>query len=390
MLRLSHEGFSITAQHLRRNQEITGQQALERSTGIEARQRFAISPAVSGEARVDLLADEFRSASVGQRFKGSVFEAATTLQWKASRRHNVLADLSFARSHIDRAQLTLVPLLRADIRDINRDFSALTLQDQIELGSRLTLTLGLRGDHYEDVGNRITPRAGVVYRASDNHIFKAQYAEGFRPPTFWELYAPGHLDTNLGFESMRTTELGYVYRRTDLVARLTLFRSKIDDMLFLVLPPPILPTYFANNTSARMHGAEGEVEWQKSERLRLIANVSHVSTEDGRITSSPSGDSAAAADWLANLAAIFRPSPRTIVGARLLHVGERHTITGTTGGYDSLDVTTSLAVTPEWTLRAGVHNLLDDDITYLLAYPNATAIVNFASRTGFVTISRRF
>jgi len=390
VLRLSHEGFSITAQHLRRNQEITGQQALERSTGIEARQRFAISPAVSGEARVDLLDDEFRSASVGQRFKGSVFEAATTLQWKASRRHNVLADLSFARSHIDRAQLTLVPLLRTDIRDINRDFSALTLQDQIELGSRLTLTLGLRGDHYEDVGDRITPRAGVVYRASDNHIFKAQYAEGFRPPTFWELYAPGHLDTNLGFESMRTTELGYVYRRTDLVARLTLFRSKIDDMLFLVLPPPTLPTYFANNTSARMHGAEGEVEWQKSERLRLIANVSHVSTEDGRITSSPSGDSAAAADWLANLAAILRPSPRTIVGARLLHVGERHTITGTTDGYDSLDVTTSLAVTPEWTVRAGVHNLLDDDVTYLLAYPNATAIVNFASRTGFVTISRRF
>jgi len=390
VLRLAHEGFSLTAQHLRRNQEITGQTALERSTGIEARQRFAISPAVSGEARVDLLADEFASVSVGQRFKGSVVEAAATLQWKASQRHNVLADLSFARSHIDRAHLSLVPLLRTDIRGVDRDLSSLTLQDQIELGKRATLTLGLRGDHYEDVGDRITPRAGLVFRANDNHIFKAQYAEGFRPPTFWELYAPGHLDTRLGFESMRTTEVGYVYHRTNLIARLTLFRSNIDDMLFLVLPPPTLPTYFANNTSARMSGAEGELEWQQSERLRLIANASHVDTEDGRITSSPSGDSAAAADWLTNIAAIFRPSPRTIVGARLLHVGTRHTITGTTGGYDSIDVTTSFAFRPEWMLRAGVHNVLGDDITYLLAFPNETEEVGFASRTGFVTISRRF
>jgi hypothetical protein len=50
--------------------------------------------------------------------------------------------------------------------------------------------------------------------------------------------------------------------------------------------------------------------------------------------------------------------------------------------------TTSFAVAPEWTLRAGVHNLLDDDVTYLMADPNATAQVGFGSRTFSVAVSR--
>jgi len=396
-LQLTHEGFSLKAQHLRRNEDFIGQKSFERSTGLEARQRFSLTPALSSETRINVVKDEFASTDVGKHFKGDVLEGATTLQWKASLHNDLLADLSFTRSRIDYAHLRLPPdpslpaLLLTDLTSVTRDSEALTLQDQFEVNPRLTVTLGLRGDHYEDVGDRVTPRFGAVYRATDRHIFKAQYAEGFRPPTFWELYAPGFANPDLTFETMRTLEAGYVYHQPDAAVRLTAFRSNISDMLYLVLPPPGPgPTIFRNNTSARMHGVEGEIERQENEHLRWLANASWVHTWDGRSTSAPDGQSAAAADWLANVAALYRPAGSTVLSLRLLHVGERHTITGTVDGYDSLDFTASFVPRPEWTFRAGVRNLLNDDITYLLALPNQTLQLGFSQqRSVWVSLSRK-
>ncbi len=397
VLQLSHEGFSLKAQHLRRNQDFIGQKSFERSTGFEARQRFVLTPSLSSETRLNVVKDEFASTDVGKQFKGDVLEGATTLQWKASARHDLLADLSFTRSHIDYAHLrlpvnpTLPALLQADLSRVTRNAEALTLQDQMEVNPRLTVTLGLRGDHYEDVGDRITPRAGAVFRATDRHIFKVQYAEGFRPPTFWELYAPGYANPDLTFETMRTLEAGYVYHQPDAAVRLTAFRSNIADMLYLVLPPPGPgPTIFRNDTSARMHGVEGEIERQESEHFRWLANASWVHTWDGRSTSAPDGQSAVAADWLANLAALYRPMDRTVLSLRWLHVGRRHTITRSAPGYDTLDFTASFVASPEWAFRAGLHNLLDDDITYLLALPNQTLQVGFGQRRSvWVALSRK-
>ncbi len=397
ILALSHEGFSLKAQHLRRDEDFIGQRSYERSTGLEARQHFTLSSTLGSETRINVVKDEFASTDVGKQFKGDVLEGATALQWKPSPRHDLLADLSFTRSHIEYAHLrlpsdpALPALLSTNVNGITRDSEALALQDQIEVNPRLTVTLGVRGDHYEDVGDRVTPRAGAVFRATDHHIFKVQYAEGFRPPTFWELYAPGYANPDLTFETMRTLEAGYVYHQPDAAVRLTAFRSNIGDMLYLVLPPQGPgPTIFENNTSARMHGIEAEVERQENERFRWLANTSWVHTWDGRSTSAPDGQSAVAADWLANAAALYRPIDSTVLSLRLLHVGRRHTLTGTVSGYDSLDFTASFVANPEWTFRAGVHNLLDDDITYLLAFPNQTLQVGFGQRrSAWVAVSRK-
>ena len=63
------------------------------------------------------------------------------------------------------------------------------MQDQYDITDRLTVTAGLRFDHRDDLDyERITPRLSAVWRITDQHIFKAQYAEGYRAPTFWEIY----------------------------------------------------------------------------------------------------------------------------------------------------------------------------------------------------------
>lgn len=397
----THNGLSLKAQNLRRNQDMTVPNSglvdsYERSTALEAKQQFTISPKLQGEVHASYLNNRFVSIIVGKNFRGGAFDSAASLMWTPGH-HSILTEVEFNQSHIDHALLrfppipSVPPLVLADIDDTNRYVTSLTLQDQMNLGERVAVTLGLRVDHHSDVGTKVTPRAAIVFRANDRHILKAQYSEGFRPPTFWELYAPGYRNPDLGFEIMRTAEFGYVYHPADTVVRLTVFDSHIDDLLFIVLPPPGPgPTIFENNTKARMDGFELEAERKETERFRWLGNVSFVNTNDTRSTSGPDGDSAAAADWLGNLAGIYRPFSSTILAARWLHVGKRHTVAGLADGYDTVDLTSSVALNSNWTIRGGVRNVFNDSVTHLIALPNFTEVDDYATRNVWLTLLYRF
>ncbi len=238
-----------------------------------------------------------------------------------------------------------------------------------------------------------SPRAAVVFQASEQHLLKAQYTEGFRPPTFWEQYTRNVRDDTLAFEVMRTAEVGWVFRHPDVVGRLTLFHSQIDDMLYLVLPPPPDgPTQFKNNADARMNGVEAELDGEIGGRLRFLAQAAYVDTEDTRSTSSVSGDSAGAADWMASLALTYRVAAPVNVGLRLTHVGDRHVLTGLTDGYDTADVTVTVkdVLARGLRLTAGVRNVTNATVPYLIAYPHETLTVDYVPRTAFARLAYVF
>src|SRR5206468_566020 len=132
--------------------------------------------------------------------------------------------------------------------NVDRKITGVMLQDRIDVSDKVSVTLGARRDSYSDLQSRTTPRLSVVWRASDRHIFKAQYAEGFRPPTFFELYEtppPGSVPRYY-FEANATTELNYVYRAPGRVARATLFHEVISNM--------IRPGGFITDPNARANG----------------------------------------------------------------------------------------------------------------------------------------
>jgi len=119
----------------------------------------------------------------------------------------------------------------------------------------VSATAGVRYSDYSDVGGRARPRLSLVWRPADRHIPKAQYAEGFRSPTFFELYGTGSRNESLDSEVNRTSELNDVGRRPRLSARVTPFRSEIADMIY-----PIPGTgAFGNSRSGRSEGVE--LEW---------------------------------------------------------------------------------------------------------------------------------
>lgn len=216
----------------------------------------------------------------------------------------------------------------------------------------------------------------MVWRARDRHIVKAQYAEGFRPPTFVELYrAPATPNPRYPFEVKATTELNYVYRSGGRVGRATLFRSVIRDM--------IRPGGIVLADSARASGVELEWSQQVTPLLRFDANASHVSTHDPRLRPGAATENPTAAEWMGNIAVLLQPMHDAFVGARWNHVGDR----AGGEGYDSADFTLTLRnlLVHGFSVRAGVKNAFDDDVRFLSVLPSGVVESRlFPTRTVWV------
>src|SRR5205085_4671087 len=120
----------------------------------------------------------------------------------------------------------------------------------------------------------------AVFRASDRHIVKLQYAEGFRAPTFFELYSTGVANPDLSFEVNKTLEANYVYRSPGTALRATLFYSKVVDMIFVNVAGGA--ARFGNFREGRADGFELEAEQELTRALKATATLSWVDAMDNR------------------------------------------------------------------------------------------------------------
>lgn len=68
----------------------------------------------------------------------------------------------------------------------SRDTAGAYMQLLQDLGADTRLTLGMRYDYYEDIGNRLSPRLGLVHQLNPEHSLKLLYGEAFRAPAFAE------------------------------------------------------------------------------------------------------------------------------------------------------------------------------------------------------------
>lgn len=68
----------------------------------------------------------------------------------------------------------------------SRDSAGAYTQLLHDLSADTRLTLGVRYDYYEGVGNRASPRLGLVHQLNPGHSLKLLYGEAFRAPAFAE------------------------------------------------------------------------------------------------------------------------------------------------------------------------------------------------------------
>jgi outer membrane receptor protein involved in Fe transport len=378
-------GFALTAETQRRSfVPATGPTFDETSTALDAKYAGAITPHLHTESHLTFLRSDLDD--FGSQFRGKMARASAVATWDV-RRHSILFGGDYTNSTIDTGSHRVPPppgqppgnpLLLA--QDKTREIAGLTLQDQFEVYRRLTVTAGARYDSYSDFQSRVTPRAAVIYRASDRHIFKAQYAEGFRPPTFFELYTPPPPGSTprYAFEVNATTELNYVYRGAGHVGRVTLFRSNISDM--------IRPGGVLTDKDAKAYGEELEWSQQIAAPVKIDANLSHVDTDDPRASATTRTNNAISPRWLGNLSIFYHPAHAVVIGARYHYVGDRPK----GAGFKTLDLTLSREdlFVRGLEVRAGVKNAFDDAVTYLTQRPTGdVATFDYPGRSVWLQLS---
>lgn len=147
-------------------------------------------------------------------------------------------------------------------------------------GERFSTELGLRHDDNQQFGHENTWNAAVTLPLNDANDLIASYSEGFRAPTFNDLYYPdfcfGGLcspsaNPNLAPERSRSYELQWRSRYSESGSlQASLYRTEIEDAI--VLDTNFIPQ---NVQKARINGFEAAVQqelfgWQGNLAVALI------------------------------------------------------------------------------------------------------------------------
>lgn len=185
--------------------------------------------------------------------------------------------------------------------EIERKSYALFIEDAYALNDRLTLTAGLRLDHYDDFGSHVTPRLYANYKLSDTWSLRAGVAQGFKAPTLRQSTASYCMSTgggslprgplcgnpNLDPEESTTEEIGIRYdAASGLAFGMTLFNNDFKHKVVsydsgLTDPAdPTRPLYvYGNIDKVRIRGVEMTGAVPISARLKFTANYTYTDSE---------------------------------------------------------------------------------------------------------------
>jgi outer membrane cobalamin receptor len=151
------------------------------------------------------------------------------------------------------------------IKNADRDIWAVYIQDIWNINENVSLTAGVRHDHYSDVGGTTNPRAGLVWEFMKDTSVKLLYGSAFRAPTFTDLYQthnPSFVgDPDIKPEKIRTYEAGLERRFLEnYTARLNYFHNDIKDLIGHNedAPQPEVPKQ-ENRGDAKVDGIEAEL-----------------------------------------------------------------------------------------------------------------------------------
>ena len=368
-----------------------GPQRAESNWSTQLRYAGELTRDLGADAHVEYLYNDIAIANTA--FKGDELLGGADLHFSGWARQSWLAGIEYSDASIDRAVFPPPPVPGHPpppalvILDKHRSVASVYVQDQIEIMPALSATLGARYDDNSEIGNRLTPRIALAWQPSEHHILKAQYSEGYRAPTFFELYVPGPALNDLNFEVNRTTEINYVYERPRLTFRATAFHMRISDMVF----PNILKQFFGNTAHAKADGAEFELTQQIGRNLRVDANVSYVDSRDNRNVPLVDQAIAEVPHWMGNLGVLWNPANEWTLGAHWNRLGDRPGAQSAGGAYDRVDVSaTRRAVFGGGELQLGIDNLFDKRVIELSPSPFGDTLYAYQNRIAWVRASWRW
>ncbi|QLK60556.1 catecholate siderophore receptor CirA [Enterobacteriaceae bacterium Kacie_13] len=273
---------------------------------------------------------------------------------------------------------------------------ALFLEDEWRIFESLALTGGVRMDDHENYGVNWSPRAYLVYNATDTVTLKGGWASAFKAPSLLQLSPDWQSAScrgscnvvgskDLKAETSESIEFGMYYAGEeglleDVTASATVFQNDIDDMITVIRTANknLAPTYqnfvgfdasgnpifkYYNVNKARIRGLETEVSLPVAEAWNLKLNYTYNDARDlsnggnKPLSDLPFHTTNATLDWKPWDAWSFYLSAN--------YKGKSRTVTDgnpTPGGYTVWNTGGSYQVNKAVKIRAGVLNLGDKDL----------------------------
>jgi outer membrane receptor for ferrienterochelin and colicins len=162
---------------------------------------------------------------------------------------------------------------------------ALYGQDEFTISHTLTLSAGLRYDHYSNFGGTTNPRLGLIYHLFHPTTLKLLYGTAFRAPEPFELapdYGQSYDDNpHLKPETIRSVE-GVVEQSLGQHFALSgsVFRNSIRDLISLEINPVDNQLVYQNAGQANAIGVEVELDGRFAGGLQGRASYGYTSAQD--------------------------------------------------------------------------------------------------------------
>ncbi|MEL7718427.1 TonB-dependent hemoglobin/transferrin/lactoferrin family receptor [Citromicrobium bathyomarinum] len=279
------------------------------------------------------------------------------------------------------------------------------LADEIALfDNRLTIFPAVRFDFYDlsptddpllpsftgsaQSGNRLSPKLGVTLKLAENTLLFANYAQGFRAPTpyqvnnFFENLAFGYTslpNPDLGPETSESWEGGIRFSSDAVSLQVVGFKANYDDFISQQIvggsftPADPAQYQYVNFDAVEIKGAEAKASYRADNGLTANFAIAYA---DGDILSPDAAPQPLSTiDPLNLVAGIGYRHPQGRFGVNLTAIHharkELDETTGTCTGdcyrpdaFTVLDATAFVAITDALKLRAGIFNLTDETYAY--------------------------
>lgn len=232
----------------------------------------------------------------------------------------------------------------------------------------LAVTGAVRHDDDDAFGGNTTLAANAAYTLSTGTTLRASYAEGFKAPTLYQLYAPFYGTPTLDPETAKSWDAGVEQRLigNQLVASATYFNRRTRNQIDF----DARTFTYSNIARTRAEGVEVGLVMRPVDRFTVAASYSHIDSEN-RSAGFVGNDLARRPEDSVSVSADYRFPFGLALGATVLAVGDSFDNAANTvrlDGYTLTNIRAELPLGDRLSLYGRVENLFDADYRVVANY----------------------
>ncbi|MGW8394229.1 TonB-dependent receptor domain-containing protein [Pseudoduganella sp. HUAS MS19] len=260
-----------------------------------------------------------------------------------------------------------------DTGKVSTDSKAAFVEDELSLAKDWRLTLAGRLDDHSVFGSHFSPKSYLVWQGSDVLTVKGGISKAFKAPDSYQLSKEYRIvscggscflagNPELSPETSTNYELGFEVHQKGWDLTAVVFKNDVDDMIVATYDAAANARRWVNVAQAKTKGLELEASVQLHPSLTLSGNFTHLKAdyvnENGKTTvldNRPENVGRVGLTWTAV------PGVQASLAAH--YTGKQFYSGKELPGYTRVDLGMSAKAGKHWTLRTGVKNLTDVDLS---------------------------